>query len=113
MVSVAALGFGDIPVPAFAAAFDRVVDGGWVAFDIEDRFLADVDETGCARFVRASMGTPCLDVHHLERSRHRVSRAGQPLRDFAVVGPERASLTDRTRKEHGLPLAVEAGGGSR
>ena len=36
MVSVAALGFGDIPVRVFAEAFNLVEDGGWVAFNIKE-----------------------------------------------------------------------------
>ncbi len=39
MTSVAALGFGDVPPEVFSAAFDRVEDGGWVAFTIKEDFL--------------------------------------------------------------------------
>lgn len=113
LVSVAALGFGDIPVPAFAAAFELVVDGGWVAFNIKDRFLSDADETGFARFVRALMRSDCFDLHHLERYRHRLSIEGRPLHYFAVVGRKRAPLTDGLRREHGMGARGEGRGEGR
>jgi len=41
LVTVAALGFGDIPPQAFAEAFNLITDHGWVAFNIRDRFLEE------------------------------------------------------------------------
>jgi len=34
MITVAALGFGDIPVQAFSAAYNLIADSGWIAFNI-------------------------------------------------------------------------------
>ena len=52
MVSVAALGFGDIPVRVFAEAYNLVEDGGWVAFNIKETFLDNRDTTGFSLFIR-------------------------------------------------------------
>ena len=40
-MTVAALGYGDIPPQAFAEAFNLISDHGWVAFNIKDRFLQE------------------------------------------------------------------------
>ena len=39
LTTVAALGFGDIPPEAFAAAYNLVEDGGLIAFNIKERFV--------------------------------------------------------------------------
>ena len=41
LVTVAALGFGDIPPRAFAEAFNLVLDDGWIAFNIKEEFLQE------------------------------------------------------------------------
>ena len=46
MTTVAALGFGDIPPDAFAAAFNLVEDGGHVAFTIKEDFIATLTTAG-------------------------------------------------------------------
>ena len=51
LVSVAALGFGDIPPRAFAEAFNLVSDGGWIAFNIKEHFLDDGEPTGFSRLI--------------------------------------------------------------
>ena len=52
MISVAALGFGDIPSAAFIEAFNIINTEGWVAFNIKDTFLDKTDETGFSKLVR-------------------------------------------------------------
>jgi len=46
MVTVAALGFGDIPVKAFIEAFNIIKSEGWVAFNIKDSFFDTTDDSG-------------------------------------------------------------------
>ena len=45
LTCVAALGFGDIPPEVFAAAYNRVGDGGWVAFTIKADFVSEQDRS--------------------------------------------------------------------
>ena len=85
MVSVAALGFGDIPVRVFAEAFNLVEDGGWVAFNIKETFLDDRDTNGFSVFIKALILSKYLDIYHMERYRHRLSIDGQPLYYFGVA----------------------------
>ena len=84
-ISVAALGFGDIPVRVFAEAFHLVDDGGWVAFNIKETFLDDRDTSGFSVFIKTLILSEYLDIYHMERYRHRLSIDGQPLYYFAVA----------------------------
>lgn len=85
MVSVAALGFGDIPVRVFAEAFNLVEDGGWVAFNIKETFLDNRDTSGFSVFIKNLILSEYLDIYHMERYRHRLSIDGQPLYYFGVA----------------------------
>lgn len=51
LISVAALGFGDIPPLAFASAFNYVNDDGWVAFNIKSDFLTDREPSGFSQLI--------------------------------------------------------------
>lgn len=85
LVTVAALGYGDIPVGAFVNAFNLLEDGAMVAFNIKDRFLSDSDETGYKDAIQI-MCEESFEVRQSRRYRHRVSMAGDPLYYVAVVG---------------------------
>lgn len=86
LVSVAALGFGDIPPAAIAHAMRLIQPDGWIAFNIKDTFLDASDTSGFSRLVRELIFSEYLDLHHLERYRHRLSIHGKPLNYFAIVG---------------------------
>jgi SAM-dependent methyltransferase len=90
---VAALGFGDIPAKAFANAFNLVAPSGWVAFNIKETFLLESDTSGFSRLIKSLLLSDALEVHHLERYRHRISIDGRPLFYYALVG----------RKEFDIP----------
>ncbi len=92
LVSVAALGFGDIPPAAFLHGLHLVQNGGWVAFNIKETFLDASDTSGFSRFVRQLIFSEYLDIYHLERYRHRLSMEGQPLYYFALVGQKTAEI---------------------
>ena len=85
LVTVAALGYGDIPTKAFINAFNIIEPGGWVAFNIKDRFLSQDDETGYRDTIDLMMGES-LEVMANTRYRHRYSLAGEPLYYHAIVG---------------------------
>jgi predicted TPR repeat methyltransferase len=85
LVSVAALGFGDIPPSAFANAVNHVSTGGLIAFNLRDRFLDDSDASGYHRLVTRMMGESVARPLAELRYRHRYSTAGEPLYYSAVV----------------------------
>jgi SAM-dependent methyltransferase len=86
MTCVAALGFGDIAPEAFRAAFDLVEPGGFVAFNIKETFLGEGDRSGFSVLIKQALLRGWLDLHHLERYRHRISIDGVSLHYFAIVG---------------------------
>jgi len=98
LISVAALGFGDIPVRAFLQAFNLIAEDGWVAFNIKETFLDRSDVSGFSTFIRELMFSKYLDLYHLRRYRHRFSIEGQPIYYFALGGRKTghvpASLVD-------------------
>ncbi|MEX2467113.1 MAG: methyltransferase domain-containing protein [Gemmatimonadota bacterium] len=99
LVSVAALGFGDIPPKAVAEAMDLVEVDGWIAFNIKDSFLDASDDSGFSTMVRQLIFSEYLDLHHLERYQHRFAIDGTPLNYFAIVGRKRARELPDTVKE--------------
>ena len=52
MVTVAALGFGDIPTKAFIEAFNIIRTKGWIAFNIKETFFDASDESGFSKMIR-------------------------------------------------------------
>ena len=89
---VAALGFGDIPAKAFANAYNLVAPSGWVAFNIKETFLLESDTSGFSRLIKQLLVNDALEVHHLERYRHRISIDGRPLFYYAVVGKKESDI---------------------
>ena len=85
LVTVAALGYGDIPAQAFINAFNLIENGGWVAFNIKDRFLSDDDETGFRETIDKMMGDS-IEISFTKRYRHRLSLAGESLYYHAIAG---------------------------
>ena len=86
LISVAALGFGDIPAEAFLEAFNLISKNGWVAFNIKETFLDRSDESGFSTLIRELIFSKYLDLYHLQRYRHRFSLEGEPLYYLALGG---------------------------
>ena len=85
LTCVAALGFGDIPSDAFRAAYDLVAPGGWIAFNLRDKFLENGDASGFSRLLDELFESGELTEHARHRYRHRVSVEGEPLYYVAVI----------------------------
>ncbi len=92
MVTVAALGFGDIPPTAFIEAFNIIKSEGWTAFNIKETFLDNSDESGFSKMIREIIFSEYLDVYYIERYRHRLSIEGEPLYYFAIAGKKNADV---------------------
>lgn len=92
LLTVAALGYGDIPTQGFINAFNLVEKGGWIAFNIKDRFMSDADDTGYHDTLKAIMGDSfeALKIRHY---RHRLSMSGDPLHYYAVVGRKKGEIS--------------------
>jgi SAM-dependent methyltransferase len=94
LVSVAALGFGDIPPRAFAEAFNLVSDGGWIAFNIKENFLDDGEPTGFSRLIGRLLDSGIVEKRAEKVYRHRLSTSGDPLDYVALVGVKQSSIAD-------------------
>ena len=99
LVTVAALGFGDIPPRAFIEAFNLIQPQGWVALNIKDVFLHKSDTSGFSTMMRELLFSEFMDLHHLERYRHRLSVEGKPLHYFAIAGRKKSDLTPEFLKQ--------------
>lgn len=102
LVSVAALGFGDIPAPAFLEAFNTVNENGWVAFNVKESFLDRSDTSGFSRLIRELIFSEYLDLYHLERYQHRLSIEGDPLYYFALGAKKNADVPPSFTESMGL-----------
>jgi len=91
LLTIAALGYGDIPTQGFINAFNLVEKNGWIAFNIKDRFLSDADDTGYHDTLKAMMGDS-LEVLKIEHYCHRLSMSGDPLHYYAVVGRKKDEI---------------------
>jgi SAM-dependent methyltransferase len=95
LVTVAALGFGDIPPRAFAEAFNLVEDGGWVAFNIKANFLDDgADATGFSRLIARLLERGIAEECVQKTYRHRLSTSGNPLTYVALVTRKRSDIPE-------------------
>jgi predicted TPR repeat methyltransferase len=92
LTTVAALGFGDIPPQAFVNAFNLVRPGGWVAFNVKQTFLDHRETAELNQTIRDLVFTDYLEIHHLERYRHRLSIDGEPIFYYAIAGQKVAEV---------------------
>ncbi len=92
---VAALGFGDIPAPAFARAWELLTTPAWVAFNIKDAFLDKrVDQSGFCQLIDRMIAAGVFDVKATLRYRHRFSLAGEPLHYVALIGTKTGRIPE-------------------
>lgn len=92
LCTASALGFGDIPPQAFGAAFNFVENGGWLGFNIKERFLDGHDDSGFCRLIRALSEEKMLRIDGYRRYNHRLSIEGKPLMYVAVAARKLADM---------------------
>jgi SAM-dependent methyltransferase len=102
MVTVAALGFDDIPAKAFIEAFNIIKSEAWVAFNIKDTFFDISDESGFSKMIRELIFSKYLDIYCIERYRHRLSIEGEPLYYFAITGWKTTDVPDEFLESKGI-----------
>ncbi|MGD2184922.1 MAG: class I SAM-dependent methyltransferase [Desulfobacterales bacterium] len=91
LLTVAALGYGDIPAQGFINAFNLVEKGALIAFNIKERFMSDEDDTGYHDTLEAMMGDS-LETLKIKHYCHRLSMSGDPLHYYAVVGRKKGEI---------------------
>lgn len=93
LVTVAALGFGDIPPEVFNSAYELIGEGGWVAFNINENFTTDTDRTGFSGVIADSLESGALELWDQSRYRHRLSTRGEPIFYNSIIAAKRGPLT--------------------
>src|SRR3546814_10242183 len=83
--------------------------GGWIAFNIKETFLGESDSSGFALFVKHLIAGEFMQLHHLERYRHRISIEGNPLYYYAVIGRKLAPLREEWPPPRGPGVGVVVG----
>jgi SAM-dependent methyltransferase len=92
LVSVAALGFGDIPPAAFANAYNLIARGGWVAFNIKSAFLESDGGGGFASLIRRMISEDLISIRADTQYQHRRATDGESLLYTAVVGVKNGNV---------------------
>ena len=92
LVTVAALGYGDIPPQAFAEAYNLISDHGWVAFNIKDRFLQE-EKSGFSKMIDHMLDEGILTQRDETHYRHRLSVHGKPLHYIAIVAEKHGDVS--------------------
>ena len=92
LTTVAALGFGDIPPAAFAAAYELIEQGGTIAFTIKEDFIAEGDESGFSQLVHQALEDGTMNLCARRRYRHRLSVSGEPLHYTAMIAEKQGEL---------------------
>lgn len=92
LTCVAALGFGDIPTAVFAAAYNQVEDGGFIAFTIKTLFVDEGDNSGFSGLIHKMIEEGCLELATRETFTHRISTDGERLLYEAVIGRKRSDI---------------------
>lgn len=92
LTCVAALGFGDIPPQVFAEAYNRIADGGWIAFTIKSDFVTSQDQSGFSTLIKRMLDDGAMSCDVRETFVHRVSTDGDELEYDAFIGRKHRDL---------------------
>lgn len=103
LVSVATLGFNDIPPRAFAAAADFIDTPGWLAFNVKEEFLRARETKGFGGLIQRLQETGVIQIQAYRRYRHRLSISGEPLHYVAMVARKLREIPDRLVEDARLP----------
>lgn len=105
LTTVSALGFGDIPWAAFAAAISLIQKGGLVAFNLKDKIYAPDEHgsggddggkgstgAGFAVMISQAVRGGHLEILAQHRYRHRLSVTGEPLYYYGIVAVKHGDM---------------------
>lgn len=94
LVTIAALGFGDIPSMAFVEAWNLIATPGWVVFNIKQEFLDPKYDYGFSELVRRLEREDLLKIHRQVAYQHRLALDGRPLPYVAFVGQKKGAIPE-------------------
>ena len=92
LVAASSLGFGDIPTNIFKAAYNLINNGSIIVFNIKDKFIEKIDQTGFFKLITDMIDENCISILQREHYVHRLSTAGRTLYYTAFVGLKNSNL---------------------
>lgn len=95
LLTVAALGFGDIPPEAFYEAYNLVEEGGLIVFNIRDEFLKIKNRKGFSALIHYMIQEEKLEFELYRRYQHRYNVHGDPLYYVGIVATKHSHLTKK------------------
>ncbi len=93
LVTVAALGFGDTPPAAFVEAFNLIEDGGWIAFNIREKFLNPTNAESSFHVIIEGMKEDNFKMLECKKYVHRFNLKGQPIYYVAFIGRKLSDIS--------------------
>lgn len=105
LVTVAALGFNDIPPQAFASAFNYLGKPGWASFTLKEDFVTD-QHSGFARLIRDMVRERIIDVQAVRRYCHRRSVGGRNLFYVAMTARKLRDVPQALIDQASAPAAA-------
>lgn len=94
LITVAALGFNDIPPTALIKALDLIDTPSWIALTIKEDFLREQDDSGFAGLIRQLSHHEIIQTQAYRRFRHRFSITGKPLFYVAMIARKLADVPE-------------------
>lgn len=92
LLTVAALGFGDIPAKAFFQAYNLISDGGLIVFNLRDEFLKSKNKTGFSSLIDYMLKEDFIEIEYYRRYQHRFNFKGEPLHYVGIVATKNKEL---------------------
>lgn len=96
LISVSSVASGHIAPDAFATAFNLIVDGGWIAFNVLYNPADGQVDANVYRFKQQVLHSGCMQVRAERIYNHRLLMNGRWVENVAVVGQKRKNLSVRT-----------------
>lgn len=94
LCTIAALGFGDIPIKAFYTAYNLISDGGLIAFNIKDDFLKQSSGSPFATLIDRMRSEEIMEIKFYKCYQHRLNIQGQPLYYVGLIAQKRADIPE-------------------
>jgi len=92
LLTVAALGFGDIPPQAFYQAYNLVEDNGLVVFNLRDIFFKMGNRRGFSKLIHYMIQEEYIEIELYRRYQHRYNIHGDPLYYIGIVATKLKDL---------------------
>jgi SAM-dependent methyltransferase len=92
LMTVAALGFGDIPPLAFFNAYKYVENDGLIVFNIRDQFMRLGSRSPFSSMITRMIEKEVIEIEMYKRYRHRLTVTGEAIYYVAIIARKKANF---------------------